>query len=91
MRRSDLFRLADTLADIVIVRHRRRLGRRARRITIDLDHTDDPSHGEQQTRALQWLLRQHCYLPVLATLTFNEELAQYLVASILRAGTAPTR
>src|SRR5713226_7205811 len=30
IRRSELFRLADTLADIVIARHRRRLGRRGR-------------------------------------------------------------
>ena len=32
----------------VIARHRRRLDGRARCITIDLDPTDDPTHGAQQ-------------------------------------------
>lgn len=48
MRRSDLYRMGDALAECVIERHRRRLGRRVRHITIDLDPTDDPTHGAQQ-------------------------------------------
>jgi len=36
------------LADTVIERHRQRLKRKAKRITIDLDPTDDPTHGAQQ-------------------------------------------
>jgi hypothetical protein len=36
------------LADTVIERHRKRLKGRARLITIDLDPTDDPTHGAQQ-------------------------------------------
>jgi len=91
IRRSELFRLAATLADVVIARQRRRLGRRARRITIDLDHTDDPTHGEQQLALFNGYYDTHCYLPLLATLTFNDEPAQYLVAAVLRSGTAPTR
>ena len=43
--RADLFRMGMALADTVIKRHRRRLKRKAKRITIDLDPTDDPSHG----------------------------------------------
>ena len=47
-----LYRMADELATRVIERHRRRLDGRARCITIDLDPTDDPTHGAQQyTRA----------------------------------------
>ena len=46
--RKELFRMAEALADRVIERHRRRLHGRARRITIDLDPTDDPTHGHQQ-------------------------------------------
>jgi len=39
---KEMFHLAGTLADCVIERHRERLHGRARRITIDLDPTDDP-------------------------------------------------
>ena len=42
------YRMADELATRVIARHRRRLDGRARCITIDLDPTDDPTHGAQQ-------------------------------------------
>ena len=40
--RKQLYRMAEALAEPVIERHRRRLHGRARRITIDLDPTDDP-------------------------------------------------
>lgn len=40
--RTDLYRMGIALADTVIERHRRRLKRKVKRITIDLDPTDDP-------------------------------------------------
>jgi hypothetical protein len=43
-----LFRMSEALADCVIERHRCCLQGRARRVTIDLDLTDDPTHGAQQ-------------------------------------------
>src|ERR1700745_3932215 len=46
--RKELLRMTEALADCVIARHRKRLQGRARRITIDLDPTDDPTHGQQQ-------------------------------------------
>ena len=46
--RSALYELARELAMRVIERHQRRLHGRARRITIDLDPTDDATHGAQQ-------------------------------------------
>lgn len=46
--RKELHRLGAALADSVIERHARRLHGRARRITIDLDPTHDPTHGQQQ-------------------------------------------
>ena len=42
--------MAHVLADNVIEHHRRRLHGRATRITIDLDPTDDPTHGQQAGR-----------------------------------------
>ncbi len=46
--RRELYRMGEVLADVVIERHRKRLRGRARYITIDLDPTEDPTHGEQQ-------------------------------------------
>jgi len=84
--RKELFGLGEALADCVIERHRKRLHGRARRITIDLDPTDDPTHGQQQFTFFNRYYDCHCYLPVVCFLTFNEEAEQYLVASVLRPG-----
>ena len=45
---QELRDMAHVLADTVIETHRRRLRGRATRITIDLDPTDDPTHGQQE-------------------------------------------
>jgi hypothetical protein len=77
------------LAARVIVRHRRRLHGRARVITIDLDPTDDPTHGAQQLTFFNAHYDCWCYLPLLAFLTFDDEAEQYLCAAMLRPGNAP--
>ncbi len=87
--RRHLFRLAEALADCVIERHRRRLDGRARRITIDLDPTDDPTHGAQQLSFFNGHYDTWCYLPLLGFLSFNDEPEQYLVTAVLRPGNAP--
>jgi hypothetical protein len=78
-----------TLAASVIGRHQRRLRGRARQITIDLDPTDDPTHGAQQLTFFNGHYDSWCYLPLLAFLTFNDEAEQYLCAAVLRPGNAP--
>ena len=84
--RADLYRMGVALADTVIERHRRRLKRKAKRITIDLDPTDDPTHGAQQLTFFNGHYDTWCYLPVAGFLTFNEESEQYLFAYVLRPG-----
>jgi Transposase DDE domain group 1 len=83
-----LYRLGEALADTVIARHRRRQ-RRAKRITIDVDVTADPTHGAQQLTFFNGFYDTWCYLPLVATLTFENETRQYLVAAILRPGNVP--
>ena len=87
--RKELFRMAEALADTVIERHRKRLKGRARLITIDLDPTDDPTHGAQQLSFFNWHYDSYCYLPMVGFLTFNQETEQYLVTAVLRPGNAP--
>jgi hypothetical protein len=84
--RADLYRMGIALADTVIERHRRRLKRKVKRITIDLDPTDDPTHGAQQLSFFNGHYDTWCYLPVAGFLTFNEEPEQYLFAYVLRPG-----
>ena len=84
-----LYGMGCELADRVIDRHRRRLHGRAKRITIDLDPTDDPTHGAQQLTFFNGHYDSWCYLPLLAFLTFNDEAEQYLCAAVLRPGNAP--
>jgi hypothetical protein len=45
---KELYRLGEFLAGSVIRRHAKRLRHRGYRVTIDLDPTDDPTHGAQQ-------------------------------------------
>ena len=85
--RGALYRMARELAACVIERHRHRL-RRVRRITIDLDPTDDRTHGAQQLTFFNGHYDSWCYLPLLAFLTFNDEREQYLCAAVLRPGRA---
>jgi len=80
-----LFRMAEALADAVIARHQRRC-QKARRITLDVDVTADPTHGAQQLTFFNGFYDTWCYLPLVATLTFDDETRQYLVAAILRPG-----
>ena len=87
--RKELYRMGEALADSVIERHARRLHGRARRITIDLDPTDDPTHGAQQLSLFNGHYDTWCYLPVLGFLRFNDEPEQYLFTAVLRPGNAP--
>ncbi len=86
--RADLYRMGIALAETVIERHRRRLKRRVKRITIDLDPTDDPTHGAQQLAFFNGHYDTWCYLPVAGFLTFDAEVEQYLCAYVLRPGNA---
>jgi hypothetical protein len=84
---QELYAMGHALAIQVIERHRRRLrGRRVQRITIDLDPTDDPTHGTQQLTFFNGHYDTWCYLPLLAFLTFDREPEQYLCAALLRPG-----
>jgi hypothetical protein len=85
---KDLYRMGQALAACVIQRHAQRLRGRVRRVTIDLDPTDDATHGAQQLSFFNGHYDTWCYLPVLAFVTFNDEAEQYLCAAVLRPGNA---
>ncbi|MDF0676327.1 MAG: transposase [Nitrospira sp.] len=86
-----LYRMGRILAATVIAHHRRRLKGRAQRITIDLDPTDDPTHGQQELAFFNGHYESWCYLLLVATLTLNDETEQYVVAIVLRPGNSPAK
>lgn len=83
---TDLYRMGEALADAVIERHRRRLGSRARLLTLDFDPTDDPTHGQQELSFFHGYYDTSCYLPLVGTLAFNDEAEQSLLCAVLRPG-----
>jgi hypothetical protein len=86
-----LYRMGRLLLERVVERHRRRLRGKARVVTLDLDVTDDPTHGQQQLSLFNGFYHSWCYLPLLGFVSFDEEPEQYLVSAMLRPGNAPTQ
>ena len=89
---GSLMRWAHVLTDAVLERQRKRR-KKARRITLDLDPTDDATHGQQCFTFFNTHYDTWCYLPLLAFATFHdkhnqEEPERYLLAALLRRGNA---
>lgn len=83
----ECYRLGKTFAHSVIARQRKRLrGKKVQRITIDLDTTDDATHGQQELAFYNGHYGSYCYLPLLGFITFDDEPDQYLVMAVLRPG-----
>ena len=87
VRRTALYRMGRELAACVIERHRRRLHGRARRITIDLDPTDDRTHGAQQLT----FFNGHLWRVVLPAAVGVPDLRPRGGAVSVRGGAAPRK
>lgn len=84
---TGLLRMGFALTDSVIERERR-ARKRVRRITIDMDPTEDRTYGGQQSTFFSAFYDNWCYLPMVTTVQLNEEPEHYLVAPLLRPGNA---
>ena len=88
---KSLMRMGLALADTVIARHCKRRRGRVKRITVELDPTDDPTHGGQQLTFFNGHYDTWCYLPVAGFIQFDDEPEQYLFAYVLRPGNADAK
>ncbi len=79
--RPTCYRLAVALGEVYL-RERARTGVPTR-IVLDLDSTDDPTHGDQEQTAYHGYFHQHMYHPLLI---FDGDTDQ-LITAVLRPGT----
>lgn len=56
-------------------------------VTLDVDPTEDPCHGQQQFECFNGFYDSHCYLPLLCYIT-GEDNQQRILGALLRPGTA---
>jgi len=80
--RHACMRLAHALLAVYL--HAREQDGRPRHIVIDIDSTDDPTHGDQEGSAFHGYYNQHMYHPLLV---FDGQTDQ-LITAILRPGNA---
>ena len=57
------------------------------RVIIDVDPTEDPTHGQQELEFFNGHYGCHCYLPVMVHIT-GDDGRQRIIASVLRPGNA---
>ncbi|MSR47647.1 MAG: IS1380 family transposase [Planctomycetes bacterium] len=81
--RTSLWRMGKALMETVIAAQRRR-HRGAKRITIDLDGTVDPTHGHQQQSLFHGKYGTWCDLPLMGFISFDDAPKQHLAVALLR-------
>jgi hypothetical protein len=79
--RKDLYRLTQALVEHFIASYPEPPGA----IVLDLDHSDDPTHGQQEFTFYNQYYRSYCYLP----LFIFEGTSHALVTACLRPGRRP--
>lgn len=80
--RKDLYRLTRALVDHFIASY----PEPPAAIVLDLDHSDDPTHGQQELTFYNHYYQSYCYLP----LFIFEGTSHALVTACLRPGKRPT-
>src|SRR5215468_12476536 len=80
--RTDLYRLTQAFADHFIASY----PEPPAAIVLDLDHSDDPTYGQQEFAFYNHYYQNHCYLP----LFIFAGTSHALVMATLRPGTRPT-
>lgn len=90
LKKKDLKAMNHALAEAVFkqMRSQHKGQNKVKHITLDMDGTDDPTHGQQEFSCFNGHYDRHCFLPLLAFASFKGQAEQFLVASQLRPGDA---
>ena len=81
IQKTDLYRIAEALLDNFIASY----ATPPEAIVLDLDDTDDPTHGAQQLQFFNGYYNEYCFLP----LHLYEGISGKLITTILRPGRRP--
>ena len=79
----DCWRISEVLAGCYLQRHRQCP---AHRIVLDVDTTDDETHGHQQLTFFHGYYDEHCYLPLLVFAQAESQGEQKLIGALLQPG-----
>jgi len=82
MSRTQLCRMGHALVDLVLDQYS---AATPKKIVLDFDATDDPTHGQQQFTAFNAYYDEHCYLPLIVTAQIDGG-PDELLAVMLRGG-----
>jgi len=80
--RKDIYRMTLALVDHFISTE----AHPPKVLIVDMDHTNDPTHGQQELSFYNHHYQQYCYMP----LTIFDGLSGKLITAILRPGKRPT-
>jgi len=80
--RTDLYRIAEVFLDIFIESYEES----PEAIILDIDDTDDPTHGHQQLALFNAFHNNYCYMPI----HIYEGRSGKLITTVLRPGKRPT-
>ena len=80
--RTDLYRIAEVFLDIFIESYEEP----PEAIILDIDDTDDPTHGHQQLTLFNAFHNNYCYMPI----HIYEGKSGKLITTVLRPGKRPT-
>ncbi len=83
---KDLRRSAGELLEVFIDRHK---DDPPKRIVIDIDATEDPTHGQQEFQFFNGFYDCHCYLPLLV-FGMCDDAPMEILAAVLRPGNSPS-
>ena len=81
---KDLRRMSGALVDAFIARHQEKP---PKRIVIDIDATEDPTHGQQEFQYFNKFYDCHCYMPLMA-FGMCDGASMEILAAVLRPGNA---
>jgi hypothetical protein len=79
----ECWRISEAQLECYLRRHRKRP---PHRLVLDVDATDDETHGDQQLAFFHGYYDEHCYLPLLVFAQAEGEGEQELIGALLRPG-----
>lgn len=78
---NELYRMAEAFVEVFVEGQ----DEAPEQVIIDVDTTDDPTHGQQQLTAFHGYHDEYCYLPLIVTARADDGLDE-LLATVLRPG-----